>query len=146
MKNRMNEHLKKLRKKNKLTQENVAEQLQVSRQAVAKWESGDTVPDMNHAIALARLFNVRLDDLASGEESRYGIGPKGKHIFGVTTISERGHIVIPKKARDLFQLRAGDKLLILGDEEQGLALVKNEHFLTLADDIFAAQNESDDVE
>ncbi|WDF02197.1 helix-turn-helix domain-containing protein [Shouchella hunanensis] len=139
----MNEHLKNLRKKNKLTQENVAEQLHVSRQAVAKWESGDTVPDLNHAIALARLFNVRLDDLA-GEATEYGIGPKGKHIFGLTTIGERGQIVIPKKARDLFQLQAGDKLLILGDEEQGLALVKNEHFLTFADDIFAAQRNDDE--
>ena len=139
----MNEHLKNLRKKNKLTQENVAEQLHVSRQAVAKWESGDTVPDLNHAIALARLFNVRLDDLA-GEATEYGIGPKGKHIFGLTTIGERGQIVIPKKARDLFQLQDGDKLLILGDEEQGLALVKNEHFLTFADDIFAAQRNDDE--
>ena len=45
--------------------------------------------------------------------------------FGTTTLGERGQIVIPKAARDLFDLRAGDKLLVLGSKQRGgLALVK----------------------
>jgi len=45
--------------------------------------------------------------------------------FGTTTLGERGQIVIPKAARDLFDLRPGDKLLVLGSKQRGgLALVK----------------------
>jgi AbrB family looped-hinge helix DNA binding protein len=58
---------------------------------------------------------------------RSGSGePHGRgQFFGTTTIGERGQIVIPKEARDLFELKAGDKLLVLGDRERGgLALVK----------------------
>ena len=65
--------------------------------------------------------------------------PKGKHMFGVVTVGERGQIVIPKKARDIFGIKPGDSLLLLGDEEQGLALVKNEVFLQFASAIFDAQ-------
>ena len=50
--------------------------------------------------------------------------PKGKHIFGTVRVGERGQIVIPKEARELFDIRPGDTLLVLGDEEQGIAVVK----------------------
>ncbi len=51
-------------------------------------------------------------------------GPQGKHIFGFVKIGEKGQILIPKEARDVFGLKPGDKLLMLGDEAQGIALVK----------------------
>ena len=50
--------------------------------------------------------------------------PKGKHIFGTVKVGERGQIVIPKEARELFDINPGDTLLVLGDEEQGIAVVK----------------------
>ena len=50
--------------------------------------------------------------------------PKGKHIFGFAKIGEKGQILIPKEAREVFGLKPGDKLLMLGDEAQGIALVK----------------------
>ena len=50
--------------------------------------------------------------------------PKGKHIFGTVKVGERGQIVIPKEARDLFDIKAGDTLLVLGDEEQGIAITE----------------------
>lgn len=50
--------------------------------------------------------------------------PKGKHIFGTVKVGERGQIVIPKEARDLFDIEPGDILLVLGDEEQGIAITK----------------------
>jgi AbrB family looped-hinge helix DNA binding protein len=63
-----------------------------------------------------------------GRHSRHGAagGPHGRgRFFGTTTVGERGQIVIPKEARDLFELAPGDKLLVLGDQERGgLALVK----------------------
>lgn len=52
--------------------------------------------------------------------------PRGKHIFGIVRMGERGQIVIPKKARDIFELHAGSELLVLGDEAQGIALQKVE--------------------
>lgn len=51
---------------------------------------------------------------------------KGKHIFGITTAGERGQIVIPKEARLVFDIKPGDKLLVLGDEEKGIAIVKED--------------------
>ena len=50
--------------------------------------------------------------------------PKGKHIFGTVKVGERGQIVIPKEAREIFDINPGDSLLVLGDEEQGIAMVK----------------------
>lgn len=50
-------------------------------------------------------------------------GPEGKYFFGLVKIGEKGQIVIPKEARDVFGLKPGDKLLMLGDIKQGLALV-----------------------
>ena len=51
---------------------------------------------------------------------------KEKHIFGTVKVGERGQIVIPKKARDIFNINPGDTLLILGDERKGIAIVKAE--------------------
>ena len=62
----------------------------------------------------------------------FGVPPKGKHIFGVVTVGEKGQIVIPAKARKLFQISAGDQMVVLGDENQGIALIKTEYFLTVA--------------
>ena len=58
------EKLKQLRIKNGLSQERLAEQLCVSRQAVSKWETGEALPDMENMIALARLYGTSLDELA----------------------------------------------------------------------------------
>lgn len=52
--------------------------------------------------------------------------PKGKFIFGMVTVGEKGQIVIPKKARDTFDIKPGDSLLILGDIEQGIAIPNKE--------------------
>lgn len=49
---------------------------------------------------------------------------KGKHIFGTVKIGEKGQILIPKEAREVFGLNPGDKLLMLGDEARGIALLK----------------------
>ncbi len=52
--------------------------------------------------------------------------PAGKHIFGTVKIGDKGQIIIPKAARDIFGLKPGDQLILLGDEAQGLALVKTD--------------------
>ena len=58
------EQLSKLRKEANLTQEDLAEKCQVSRQAIAKWESGESVPTIEKFIILAGLFEMSLDELA----------------------------------------------------------------------------------
>lgn len=60
------------------------------------------------------------------------IPPKGKHLFGTVKVGERGQIVLPKKARDLFRIKQGDLLVVLGDENPetaGIALVPGDTIL-----------------
>jgi len=71
--------------------------------------------------------------------------PDGKHIFGTVKVGEKGQIVIPKEARDIFGIKPGDTLLVLGDESQGLAIVKNEVFKQFAFDILKAQRNPEDA-
>ena len=63
----------------------------------------------------------------------------GKYIFGVVKISEKGQIVIPKEARKLYSLQAGDALLLLGDKN-GMALVKTEIFQDLVGQVLEDLN------
>ena len=58
-------NLKKLRKDNNLSQEELALELGVSRQSVSKWESGQTYPEMDKVLQLCKMFNVNIDELLS---------------------------------------------------------------------------------
>lgn len=64
--------------------------------------------------------------------------PDGKHLFGMVRIGDKGQIVIPKQARDIFGLKPGDQLLVLGDESQGIALVKASRLQQFASEILSA--------
>ena len=75
-----------------------------------------------------------VDDLICYEKSTgmgLGIPPKGKHIFGLVKVGEKGQIVIPAKARTIFHIKPGDNLIVIGDEGQGIALLKEENLLEL---------------
>ncbi len=123
----LSENIQTLRKINEMTQEQVAEAIGVSRQAVAKYESGEAQPDLIKCAALAKLFDVTLDELVnydSKEATGVPIAPKGKYMFGMVSVGDKGQIVIPVKARKVFDIKPGDKLIVLGDIEQGLAMVK----------------------
>lgn len=61
------EKLIKLRKENKLSQEMLADKLDVSRQSVSKWESGQTYPEMDKLLAMCKIFDVTLDELTNDE-------------------------------------------------------------------------------
>jgi AbrB family looped-hinge helix DNA binding protein len=130
-------NLIQLRKMHQLTQEALAEQIGVTRQAIAKWEAGDSVPDLQTGQKLAEVLNVSLDELVSFEtENQAGLmmPPKGKHLFGIVTVGEKGQIIIPAKARKIFGIVPGDQMVVLGDEtSQGLAIMKADHFLGMAD-------------
>ncbi len=128
----ISENLRTLRKMKKLSQEQAAEAAGVSRQAYTRWEKGETVPDIKNCMALADFYEVSLDELVnfSGQETgKLPVPPKGKHLFGVVNVGEKGQIVIPKKARDIFGIKAGDRLIVLGDEQQGIALLPEDRML-----------------
>ena len=72
--------------------------------------------------------------------------PEGKHIFGVVTVGEKGQIVVPKKARDVFSIKPGDQLLVLGDESQGLALIKADALAQFATQIMNAMKNGEQEE
>ena len=123
-------NLKYFRKRSGITQEQLAERLCVSRQTLAKWENGEASPNIEDCIKMAEIFKISLDDLVKDmpEDELPLIAPRGKHFFGVVTVGERGQVVIPKEARDIFGISAGDKLLVLGDEQQGIAIVKPDDY------------------
>ena len=59
-----------------------------------------------------------------------------RRVFGTAKVGDRGQIVIPKEARELFNLRTGDTLLILGEENKGLIVSRPELLRDIADEIF----------
>lgn len=122
---KLSNNLYHLRKLHNLTQEQIAAELGVSRQAVAKWETGETTPDLGNCLALAHFYDVSLDDLVCFDSAQTGLPfpPKGKHCFGTVTVSESGTIQLPRRAQDIFHLHPGASVLLLGDEERGLAIL-----------------------
>lgn len=123
-----------LRKYHNLSQEELAEQLGISRQTLSKYETGESLPDIEKCKMLADIFGVSMDDLANFEKSdHYGLGvpPKGKHMFGMVKVGDKGQIVIPAKARKIFDIHPGDNLIVLGDEAQGLAIIKEKGLLDM---------------
>ena len=136
-KNKIAQNLMVLRQLHQLSQEEVAGRIGVSRQAVAKWETGQSVPDILNCDALAKLYDVELDDLLHYDQEQTGksIPPRGKHLFGTVRVGERGQMVLPKQGREVFGIKPGDRLVVLGDENPehpGIALMKEEFFLGIA--------------
>ena len=130
------DNLVELRKLNNYSQEELAELIGVSRQTLSKYETGESLPDIEKCRQLAEVFSVTVDDLVSYEKNDadnlgYSIPPKGKHIFGMVRVGDKGQIVIPAKARKIFGIAPGDALIVLGDEGQGIALIKEKGLLDL---------------
>ncbi|MCD1147482.1 helix-turn-helix domain-containing protein [Peptoniphilus sp. KCTC 25270] len=127
----LKENLVMLRNINGYSQEQIAEKIGISRQAYAKWESGATVPDIEKCSLLARIYGTTIDSLVSTTKVE-GIGvlppaPMGKNIWGSVTVNDRGQVVIPKEARELFDITAGKRLIVLSDEH-GIALIPSKTF------------------
>lgn len=114
------ENIQRFRKEAHLSQEELAEKVGVARQTVAKWENGTTIPDIYACMAMADAFDISLDALAMKKKHPN----PAKHVFGAVRIGERGQIVIPKRCREIFDLKPGDMMVLFGDEERGLALVQ----------------------
>ena len=80
---KLSEKLQKIRKENNITQEGLADRLNVSRQAVSKWESGTAYPDTEKLIQISKIFNVSLDELIN--DNKEGNIPKEKRKINLHT-------------------------------------------------------------
>jgi len=121
----VSEGLKQLRNMMRMTQEELAEKMNVSRQTVAKWENGESVPDLVRCVELSKIFNLSLDDIASffiknenGNQHNF----KNKCVIDKCVV-ENNHIVLSEETLKQFNINNGEELLILGDTARGLAFV-----------------------
>lgn len=128
----LSDNLVLLRSLKGLSQEQIAEAIGISRQSYAKWEQGETSPDIDKCDRLAKFYGVTIDSLVHQNEkvgnTKVAPAPIGKHLWGTVAVGSKGQIVIPKAARDTFNLKEGDRLVVLGDETAGIALIKSEVF------------------
>ena len=69
--------------------------------------------------------------------------PKGKYAWTVT-VGEKGQFVIPKQAREIFHIKPGDTLVLLGDEKRGIAIPPKSVFAELAANIFVDEERQED--
>ena len=128
------ENLTELRKLHNMSQEELAEKIGISRQTLSKYETGESLPDIEKCRMLADVFGVSIDDLISySRDNSMGLNvpPKGKYIFGMVKVGDKGQIVIPAKARKEFDIKPGDNLIVLGDEGQGIAIIKEKGLLDM---------------
>lgn len=128
------DNLTELRKLHNMSQEELAEKIGISRQTLSKYETGESLPDIEKCKILADVFGVSIDDLISYSRDQsmgLNVPPKGKHIFGMVKVGDKGQIVIPAKARKVFDIKPGDNLIVLGDEGQGIAIIKEKGLLDM---------------
>jgi len=94
---KVGERISSYRKNRNMSQEELATVLNVSRQTISKWETGDTLPDVFNVVALAKIFHVSLDVLILGAHSKLG-GPsyitdvkekRQKQIFGLLLLAQQ---------------------------------------------------------
>ena len=86
-----------------------------------------------------KLYKYEIYPLKEGggvAGGKHILGKAKRHIFGTAKVGEKGQIVIPKDARQIFGVKPGDTLLILGDEETGIIVTKPDVLRDAADDIF----------
>lgn len=95
-------------------------------------QEGATIPDIEKCKRLADIYGITLDSLIKTEtvdgKTVVPPAPKGKNIWGSVTINERGQLVIPKAVREIFGLTGGQRLIVLSDDNEGIALIPSEVF------------------
>ena len=121
----LSENLLALRRLHHMTQETLAARLGVSRQSVAKWEGGESIPDSSNCKALAGLYGIKQEDLMNPGAAKQEFPKKWDgRLLGAVTLGEKGQIVIPKRAREVYDLHAGEQLLVINSETHGITLVR----------------------
>ena len=95
----LSENLKRIRKDNNLSQEQLAEKLGVSRQSVSKWENGEAYPEMDKVLQLCKMFNLNIDELLNQDI-------KDKTLSNLEEVKSRGAktIVVSNEKIDGYDL------------------------------------------
>lgn len=136
----VSENLVYIRKMRGFSQEELAEKVGISRQTLSKYETGGSIPDVTVCARIASVLDVTVDDIVNFDQTALPLAPKGKYLFGTVTVGEKGEIVLPVRARHVFNIRTGDALILLGDEAQGIGIVKEEDFLALSAELKRKSN------
>lgn len=97
----LGEQIVKLRKRANLTQEQLAEKYDVSRQAVAKWENEESIPDIYKIIQIAELFNVSLDFLVLGKNIQRQMSEKDVKTF-IETMKKKEDMWTPDQVISMY--------------------------------------------
>ena len=121
------DNLNLMRQKSGYSLEALAEIISVSRQTIAKWELGDSYPDLMNCMKLASLYKVSLDELGNKpmrEIQNSDFLSLDNKIGGGIDVSEEGTIRIPDTVLEMFDIHPGEKVLLLADKKQGIALIK----------------------
>ncbi len=115
-----------LRKQDNLSQEDFAERFGVSRQSVAKWESGESTPDLMKCREIAQFYDISIDTLVSVPLDGSSVKEDdGKYIFGMVKVGKDGEIKLPAYALEVFDVKPGHRLMVMGDTSKGgIALAK----------------------
>lgn len=121
-------NIRYIRKQENLSQEEFAERFGVSRQSVAKWESGESVPDIMKCREIAEYYDLSIDTLVTLSLEGMAMNEKtsdGKYIFGMVKVADGGQVTIPEYALEVFDVHEGDRLMVMGDTSKGgIALAK----------------------
>ena len=90
-----------------MSQDELAEQINVSRQTLSKYETGESLPDIEKCKKLADVFGVTVDDLISYDKEKslgLGVPPKGKHVFGMVKVGDKGQGIAIMKEQGLLDM------------------------------------------
>lgn len=104
------ENVKMLRKQAGMSQEQLAEKIGVSRQAVTKWETGAGIPDIENIMAISTLFDISIDDLLSNESGSKKL-PETEYLYESVTEYD-----IDESKRYDMKLGGAKRLVLVGDE------------------------------
>ncbi|MCI8497970.1 MAG: helix-turn-helix domain-containing protein [Bacilli bacterium] len=106
-----NEKLQYLRKENKLSQEQLADMLDVTRQSVSKWESGTTYPEMDKLITMCKIFKCSLDDLTNDEITEINVEKKNVNMINgiISNVSE----IINKTVEMIKSMKPGQIIAMI---------------------------------
>lgn len=140
------ENLKAARKKSGLSQEELAEELDVSRQAVSKWEQGETYPEVEKLLQLCRVLEVSMDELFGGEAG--GKQHRTEAAGGITIRAPvSGAIVFCRKILSSggYSGRRGPKFALMGSDGGSSFWGENTSFLGWYEDRETLQREMDAI-
>lgn len=123
----LGERLRAFRQRQRMTQEDFSKTVGVSRQTIARWENNERVPDALMVKKLAKVFRITADELLGKDEDENATMPskfaKEHYVFGKVKVGSKGEIKIPKEAQEVFQIKKGDEMIVLGDIERGIEFI-----------------------